>query len=304
MKAFQINSFDGPQSGSFTDSPNLAPAVGEVVIEIKAASVNPLDLKIISGFMTSVFPIDFPYVPGTDFSGIVSSAGDRVTNVKPGDYVVGRMEPTQGGAFAQQVLISAEKLHKLSAGMSFEQAAALPTAYGTANLALMETANLQARQRVLIHGGAGGVGSFAVQIAKLAGAYVIATASGKNTSLLHSLGADEVIDYRTQDFAKLTDIDAVLDSIGGETLDRSWSVLNDTGIIVSLADFNIKNNGTKRGEFVFFSDAKSAMSLAMKSFEQHQLQIVMDSIYSLDETRVALEKIGTGHARGKITVRT
>lgn len=303
MKSFVIDSFDGPQSGVIRESNIRKPTADEVLVDIKVASVNPLDLKIMAGYMEAVFPIQFPYVPGTDFSGVIKSVGDNVTTFKSGDRVVGRMEPNNGGAFAQQGIISASKLNKISDAIGFEQAAALPTAYGTAHLALLEIAKLQAGQRVLIHAGAGGVGSFAIQIAKQKGAYVIATASKNNADLLRDLGADEVLDYRTQDIADLSGIHVVLDTIGGETLARSWDLLTDNGIIVTLADFAIENKGSKRGEFAFFTDATPAMSVAMQSIERNQLQIVMDTIFSLGETRKALEKVATGHARGKVTVR-
>lgn len=303
LKKFEINNFNGPQSGSINETNTPKLCSDEVLVDVKAASVNPLDLKIMAGYMESVFPIQFPYTPGTDFSGVVKSIGDNITKFKPGDRIVARMEPSKGGAFAQELVISADKLNTISDAMSFEQAAALPTAYGTAHLALIETAKLQSGQRVLIHAGAGGVGSFAIQIAKSVGAYVIATASANNIELLRDLGADEVIDYRIQDFTELTDIDVVLDTIGGDTLAGSWKVLSEVGIIATLADFAIENKGTKRGEFIFFSDATPTLPEAMRSFGESKLQIVMDTIFSLEETRAALEKVATGHARGKVTIR-
>lgn len=303
MKAFQVNNFNGPQSGGMVETPVQTLKADEVRVSLRAASVNPLDVKILAGYMESVFPVQFPYTPGTDFSGQVEAVGAEVTALQPGDRVVGRMEPGRGGAFAQQLTIKASDLCKIPNTMSFEQAAALPTAYGTAHLALLRVANLRKNQRVLIHAGAGGVGSFAIQIAKQAGAYVIATASAANSALLKELGADEVIDYRTENFASLNNIDVVLDSIGGETLERSWSVLHEVGIIATLADFAIKPKGTKRGEFVFFKEAITALPLAIEKFERGQLQILLDVIYNLDETRSALEKVATGHARGKVIVR-
>jgi NADPH:quinone reductase-like Zn-dependent oxidoreductase len=188
--------------------------------------------------------------------------------------------------------------------MSFEQAAALPTTFGTARQGLFETGQLRCEERVLIHAAAGGVGNMAVQQAHLAGAYVIATTSAKNMDLVKSLGADEVIDYRAEDFSKLRDIDLVLDTLGGETLEKSWSVLRPGGRIATLVEFGIQPNEGQSGELVFFGDATPHLPEAVRQFQAGHLQVVIDSIFSLDEARSALEKVATGHARGKVLIRS
>jgi NADPH:quinone reductase-like Zn-dependent oxidoreductase len=152
----------------------------EVVVRVEAASVNPLDAKIIAGYMQAIFPVDLPYVPGTDFSGVIESVGEQVSDLQPGDRVVGRTAPSAGGAFARALVIAASELCLIPPQMSFEQAAALPTAYGTAALALFEVGRLRRNQRVLIHAGAGGVGSMAVQLAHLAGCHVVASVCKKH----------------------------------------------------------------------------------------------------------------------------
>lgn len=275
----------------------------EARVCVEAASVNPLDLKIIAGHMQQIFPVGFPYVPGTDFSGVVEAIGTDVVNVKPGDRVMGRTAPSAGGALAENLVISANELCVISAEMAFEQAAALPTTFGTARQALFDVGHLQREQRVLIHAAAGGVGSMAVQQARHAGAYVIATASSRNVELVKSLGADEVIDYRTEDFRQVRDIDLVLDTIGGETLEKSWSVLRAGGRIVSLAEFGIQPKNGCGGEFVFFANAAPYMTEAVRQFRLGKLQVVVDSAFPLAEARSALEKLATGHARGKVLVR-
>src|SRR5690606_29990605 len=194
-----------------------------------------------------LFPVEFPYVPGTDFSGVIEAVGAQVAGLKPGDRVVGRTPPGAGAAFGRKLITAATNLCGIPATMGFEQAAALPTAFGTAWQSLFDVGHLQPGQRVLIHAGAGGVGSMAIQQAHHAGAHVIATASARNTELVKSLGADEAIDYRTQDFAQLQDIDLVLDTLGGETLERSWSVLHRNGRIASLVDFGIQPRDDKVG---------------------------------------------------------
>lgn len=303
MKAVQINNFGGPQEITTGEAALHDLQPGEVLVRVEAASVNPLDLKILAGYMQEFFPIAFPYIPGTDFSGLVESVGSDVTSLKPGDQVVGRTTPNLGGAFAQKLVIGASSLVTIPKGMTFEQAAALPTSFGTASKALFEVGDLTKAQRVLIHAGAGGVGSMAVQQAHHAGAYVIATASRKNMELVKRLGADEVIDYHIQDFTQQRDIDLVLDTVGGETLEKSWMLLRPGGRIASLVEFGIQPKGEQAGDFVSFSEAEKPLRTAMRMFSQGQLQIVIDSIFPIAEARAALEKVAAGHARGKVLLR-
>jgi 2-desacetyl-2-hydroxyethyl bacteriochlorophyllide A dehydrogenase len=304
MKSASISAFGGPEVVTLHNHELSKPGADDVLVRVEAGSVNPLDLKIIAGYMQPVFPIELPYIPGTDFSGIVSGVGEQVTHLKAGDRVFGRSTPTAGGAFARQLIIAATELCLIPAAMSFEQAAALPTSFGTARQALFEVGQLKPGQRVLIHGAAGGVGSMAVQLAHLAGAYVIATASARNIERVNSLGADEVIDYRTQDFTRLRDIDLVLDTVGGPTLDSSWSVLGKGGRIATLVEFDIESREDHAGEAVFFASATPYLQEAVRQFSAGQLQVVTDSIFTLEETRAALEKVATGHACGKVIIRT
>lgn len=303
MKAAVIETFGNPGVVTIGEASVRPLGLDEALVRVEATGLNPLDLKIIAGYMQQVFPIAFPYVPGTDFSGVIEAVGTQVTHVRPGDRVVGRTAPGAGGALAAQVTIAAADLCVVPGKMSFEQAAALPTAFGTAWHALFDVGQLQRGQRVLVHAAAGGVGSMAVQQARHAGAYVIATASSGNHALLRELGADELIDYRTEDFTRLHDIDLVLDTIGGETLERSWSVLGPGGRIASLVEFGIEPRDGHAGEFVFFKSATPFLPEAMRLFEAGQLQIVIDAIVGLDEARSALERLATGHAKGKVVVR-
>lgn len=304
MKAALIQSFGSPDVISIGEMTVRDPQPDEVVVRVEAAGINPLDVKIVAGYLQQVFPVDFPYVPGTDFSGVVDVVGAQVTHLQPGDRVFGRSMPNAGGAFAQSIVIAAVDLCVIPATMSFEQAASVPTAFGTARQALFDIGHLRHGQRVLIHAAAGGVGSMAVQQARLAGAYVIGTASGANVDMVKDLGADEVIDYRTQDFSKLSGIDLVLDSLGGETLEKSWSVLRAGGRVASLVEFDIAGRNGMIGESVFFASATPYLPEAVRQFQGGQLQIVTDSVFPLEETRAALEKVATGHARGKVSIRT
>ncbi|HEY9102342.1 NADP-dependent oxidoreductase [Chitinimonas sp.] len=304
MKAAHIETFGSPDVLGSGEVAVRTPKGNEVVVRIEAAGVNPLDVKIVAGYLQQVFPVEFPYVPGTDFSGVIETVGEEVSHLQAGDRVFGRSAPSAGGAFAQRIVIAAADVYAVPEAMSFEQAAALPTTFGTARQALFETGGLQRGQRVLIHAAAGGVGVMAVQQAHRAGAYVIATASAANLDLVKSLGADEVIDYRTQDFSQLRDVDLVLDAIGGETLEKSWPVLRTGGRIASLVEFGIKGRNGKGGESVFFASATPFLAEAVKQFQSGQLQIVTDSIFPLEEARAALEKVATGHACGKVLIRT
>lgn len=304
MKAALVNTFGGPDVVSIGETALHDMRPDEAIVRIEAAGLNPLDLKIVAGYMQQVFPVTFPYIPGNDFSGVVEAVGAQVMHLQPGDRVFGRSMPGAGGAFAQHLVIAASELCAMPPEMSFEQAAALPTAFGTARQALFDSGRLKRGQRVLIHAAAGGVGSMAVQQAHLAGAYVIGTASAGNVELVESLGADEVIDYRMQDFTQLCDIDLVLDPIGGETLEKSWSVLREGGRIVTLVAFGIESRNGRIGESVFFQSATPSLPEAVRQFQSGQLQIVTDSIFPLDETRAAFEKLATGHARGKVLIRT
>ncbi|MDY7560560.1 NADP-dependent oxidoreductase [Pseudomonas sp. 10B1] len=304
MKAASINVFGGPEIVTVDNVDLGQPGSDEAVVRVEAASINPLDLKMIAGYMQPMFPVELPYIPGTDFSGVVSSVGTQVTHLKPGDRVFGRSAPSSGGAFSQQLLVAASDLWVIPAAMSFEQAAALPTAFGTASQALFEVGQLKRGERVLIHAAAGGVGSMAVQLAHFAGAHVIATASARNIELVKSLGADEVINYHNEDFTALRDIDLVLDTLGGDAMENSWSVLGAGGRIATLVEFDIESREEHVGQFVFFASATPFLQEAVRYFSAGQLQIITDSIFALEETRAALEKVATGHARGKVIIRT
>lgn len=303
MKAALIHAFGNPDVVTIGQTVRRDLQPGEVMVRVEAAGVNPLDVKILSGAMQQVFPISFPYVPGTDFSGVVEEVGGQVSSLMPGDRVVGRTTPGAGGAFGRELAIAATELCVIPRTMSFELAASLPTTFGTAWQGLFDLGCLRRGQRVLIHAAAGGVGIMAVQQAHRAGAHVVATASAKNVELVKSLGADEVIDYRTQDFTQVRDIDLVLDTLGGTTLEHSWSVLRAGGRIVSLVDFSIESRNGHDGEFVFFANAAPFLPEAIRQFQAGQIQIVTDSIFSLGDVRSALERQATGHACGKVLIR-
>ena len=194
MKAFRIAGYEAVPVVETVELPRPGP--GEVRVRVAAASLNPLDVKLQRGFMHAYFPLGFPYTLGTDLSGTVDATGGGVSGWAPGDRVVARTAPTRGGAIAEFALVPADQLVRVPDAIAFEQAAGIPTAAGTAWQALFEAAALREGQTVLIHAGAGSVGSFAIQFAKQAGARVVATASGDGLAIARRLGADLVIDHR------------------------------------------------------------------------------------------------------------
>src|SRR3989454_268395 len=230
MKAVQIHAFGGPEVLQYEDVPQPQPKANEILVRVHAAGVNPVDWKIREGHLSATLPM----IMGIDFSGVVESVGNGVTKYRPGDAVFGQVAD-ESGSYAEYAVAMESDVARKPEALDHIRAAALPVAGLTPWQALFDTANLSAGQKMLIHGAAGGVGSFAVQFAKWKGARVLGTASGDHVEQVRQLGADEVIDYRKTKFEEVArDVDVVLDTIGGETQERSWRVLKPGGIFVSL----------------------------------------------------------------------
>lgn len=236
MQAYLLHKAGGIENLILSEIERPAPKADEVLIETKAISINPVDVKIreLPDLLDMVYGTDRPLILGWDIAGVVTAIGQDVTDFKEGDAVFGLVNfPGHGNAYAEYVTAPAEQLAKIPAGISFETAAATTLAALTALQALEP--RIKAGDKVLIHAGSGGVGHFAVQIAKHIGAYVISTSSADNRDFVLSLGADEHIDYETQDFEEIvSDLDFVLDAIGGEVLEKSLRVTKDGQSIISL----------------------------------------------------------------------
>ena len=236
MQAYLLHKAGGVDHLILSEIERPTPKADEVLIETKAISINPVDVKIreLPDLLDMVYGTDRPLILGWDIAGVVTAIGQDVTDLKEGDAVFGLVNfPGHGNAYAEYVTAPAEQLAKIPAGISFEAAAATTLAALTALQALEP--RIKAGDKVLIHAGSGGVGHFAVQIAKHLGAYVISTSSADNRDFVLSLGADEHIDYETQDFEKIvSDLDFVLDAIGGEVLEKSLRVTKDGQSIISL----------------------------------------------------------------------
>ena len=234
MKAAFIDEQGGPEVLHYGDLPDPQAGPGEIVVDIHAASVNAADWKVRSGSYAKL--TDFPYVLGRDFSGVVAETGAGVTDLAPGDPVFGVLDAGQEGAYAEKVAVKASLAAKKPEGWSDEEAVALALAGLTAIVSLEDTLQLRAGETILIQGGAGGVAGFAIQLAKHIGATVITTASADNHDYVRSLGADRAIDYRARDFTEeVSGVDAVFETVGGDTATRSFVVLRPGGRAAFIA---------------------------------------------------------------------
>jgi NADPH:quinone reductase-like Zn-dependent oxidoreductase len=235
MRAVVLNDYGSPPVLTIADLRRPAPGPGQIRVAVKASTVNPLDAKMRSGDVRAIYPPWFPDVLGYSVAGVVDAVGDGVTELAPGQAVYGINNPIMRHGYAEYVVAPARYFYPKPSSLDFPAAAAAPSIFATAYGALFLRADLRSGQTVLIHGGSGAVGSCAVQLAKIAGARVIATAGTSNVEWVAGLGADVVVDYRTQRFEDFAhDVDLVLDSVGGETRERSWPLIVPGGVLASL----------------------------------------------------------------------
>jgi NADPH:quinone reductase-like Zn-dependent oxidoreductase len=233
MKASFFRRFGPPEVLEYGDLPDPVPAAGEVLVDIHAASVNGADWKMRSGHYGA--KIDFPHIPGRDFSGVVAAAGKGAHDFKPGDAVFGVCEVPREGGYAQRIAIRQEIVARKPDALTHVQCAAVALTGLTALVSIEDTLKLRSGETILIQGGAGGVAGFAIALAKHLGARVITTASAANHDYVRALGADEVIDYRAEDFTKLvSDCDAVFDTVGGDVTAQSFAVLRPGGRLATV----------------------------------------------------------------------
>ena len=234
MKAAYIEACGGPEVLRYGDVPDPSPGPGEIVVDIHAASVNAADWKVRAGIDRPA--LDFPYVLGRDFSGVVSEVGEGVADLVAGDAVFGVCDAGQEGAYAERIAIRAEIVARKPDTVTHVDLCALALTGLTALVSIEDTLRLRAGETILIQGGAGGVAGFAVELAKHIGARVVTTASPENHEYLRALGADQVIDYQTEDFTRIvSDCDAVFDTVGGDVAERSFQVIRPGGRIAFVA---------------------------------------------------------------------
>ena len=305
MKAVVAHGYGAPEVLKFEEVPRPEPKDDEALVHVIASGVNPADPLTLSGKYAREWGTHLPLIPGYDIAGVVEKVGAKITNLKAGDAVYGY--PTFGGGWAEFVTVKEWEVASKPKSLSFAEAAAVPMCGLTAWQALVDTAQLQAGQTVLIHGGSGGVGSFAVQIAKARGATVIATASTANQDLLKKLGADVAIDYaktKFEDVAK--DVDAVLDPVGKETLARSYGVVKKDGIVMSLVarpdPEEIKKRGIRGAAISVHPDAEDLAEIAYL-IDTGKIKPVVTQILPLSEAIAAQRQAATHHTRGKVALR-
>lgn len=309
MKTAQINKYGGKEVVEINNTISKPKAEeGKIVIEIHAAGVNPIDWKIRQGYLAQMMPLQFPATMGGDFSGVVTEVGGGVSGLRVGDEVYGQAGVLLGGSgtFAEYALVSAQNVAKKPKNVSHKEAAGLPLAGVSAFQALLETINLKKGQKILIHGGAGGIGSFAIQLAKYLGAYVYTTVSIEDVAYVKELGVDEVIDYKSQKFEDIAkDCDAVFDTVGGETYTRSFNVLKKGGVIVSMAEQPNTELMGKYGVqaiYQFTQPTREKLEKLAALVERGAVKVHIDKTFRLDETAEALSYLETGHSKGKVVL--
>jgi len=308
MKAIRIHGRGGPDHLVYEDAPQPHPGPGEVLVRIHATGVIATELEWDETYQTATgSPRTLP-IPGRDLSGVVEEIGQGVTTFAPGSEVYAMLGYGRDGAEADYTIALPDELAPKPHALDHVQAAAVPLSALTAWLALFEHARLEAGQTALIHGGAGGVGVFAVQLARWAGAQVIATASARNRDFLHELGASVVIDYSAERFEEVVhNIDVVFDLVGGETLARSWQVLKPGGVLVSVVSPQPPADVTKGHDarFAWFIVEPNRELLIQIGalIDAGQLRPIIDAVFPLSQARQAYEQGTKGHMRGKIVLR-
>jgi NADPH:quinone reductase-like Zn-dependent oxidoreductase len=307
MKAIQIHNYGGPEVLQYEDAPRPEPGKGEVLIRVHAATVNPVDRSVREGRMKDFWPHKFPLILGWDLSGLIEELGSGAARFKIGDEVYSVPDPARNGAYADYIVVRESEVALKPRSLHHVRAATMPLGALTAWQALFDTGQLQQGQRVLIHGGSGGVGHFAVQLAKWKGAYVFATASTKNQDLLRELGANEIIDYTRQRFEDVArNIDIVLDPIGGDTQERSWQVLKKGGFLLSVVQpppgDKAKALGV-RAAFVASQPNGAELAEIADLIDAGHLTPIVNRVLPLSEARRAHELSQTGNIHGKIVLR-
>ena len=307
MKAIQINGY-GDNSVVALNEKATKPKVsaGKILVEVYSAGVNPVDWKIREGYLKGMMPLAFPATLGSDFSGVVAEVGEGVTNVKQGDEVYGIANAMTGGSFAEFIVVDAKALSLKPTRTTHTEAASLPLVGLSAWQALVEQINIRRGQKILVHGGAGGIGTIAIQLAKHLGVYVTTTASQKDIDYVKGLGADEVIDYQNVRFEeKLKAYDAVFDTAGGEAYQKSFQVVKEGGIIVSMVEqpnkeLMMKHKVTAKAQFTQ-PNADQLAKLA-SLVDNGVIKPHVDKSFSMEQAKEAFAYQQTGSPQGKVVI--
>lgn len=309
MKAIVIEEYGGKEQLKEKEIERPAISQDQVLLEVYATSINQIDWKLREGYLKERLPFEFPIILGWDAAGIIAEVGEAVRDFKVGERVFARPATTRQGTYAEFVPVEENLLARMPENMTFEEAAAIPLAGLTAWQALVDVAKIKEGDRVLVHAGAGGVGNFAIQIAKSFGAYVATTASKENEEFVKLLGADLVIDYKTEQFEDVvSDYDIVLDALGGDVLEKSYQVLKKGGHLVSIAGMPSEEDaatyGVEASSYWLEPQGEQLQQLA-ELYEKGQLKPVIGEVFELSEQGLqdahALSE--THHAKGKIVIR-
>ena len=311
MRAVRLHAYGGASNLKLETIKRPDAGAGQVLVRVRNASINPIDWKQREGMVRDWWPLDLPAILGRDVSGDIVQVGKGVDGVACGTAVSAYLERApvsgQSGGYAEFVVVDARDVVPKSDRIDYAQAAAFPLVGVTAWSALVDTGRVQPGERVLVHGGAGGVGSMAVQIAKARGAHVVTTASARNHEFVKSIGADEAIDYRNVKFEEaVRDIDLVIDTVGGDTLQRSPAVLRDGGRLVSIAGGPPPECRSGRIECPEDAGDADGGALALRELaaliEAGKLKIHVDESFPLERAGEAQERNREGHTRGKIVL--
>ncbi|WP_048744280.1 NADP-dependent oxidoreductase [Paenibacillus sp. P22] len=308
------------------------PSIGEhdVLVEIHAASLNPIDFKIKEGKVKFLLKYKFPLVLGNDFSGVVVQTGGSVSAFKPGDQVYGRPRKNRIGTLAEYIAVHEDDLSLMPQNLSFDEAASIPLVGLTAYQAFTDILKLRKGQKILIHAGAGGVGTFAIQLAKEMGAFVATTASDKGYELVKSLGADRIVNYRKEKVEDLlAGYDAVFDTLGGDALEKSFRILKEGGQVVSISGVPNAAFGKEQQlgwiktallalvsrritalakksrtsyRYLFMKPSGAQLSLLKERIESGRIKPVVDKVFRLEDAGQALRYLEGGSAKGKVVI--
>ena len=331
MKAFIIDRYKSKDGGRLADMPEPQLRADDVLVEVRAAGLNALDSKIRAGEFKLILPYRLPLILGNDVAGVVVRVGRNVRRFKPGDEVYARPHQDRIGTLAEFIAMNEADVALKPKNLTMEEAASIPLVGLTAWQVLIERANVKKGQSVLIHAGSGGVGTFAIQLAKHIGATVATTASATNGDLVRRLGADVVIDYKTQDFENvLSGFDVVLNSLGKDTLEKSLKVLKPGGKLISISgppdidfareqglnwflqqvvrllSFGIRKKAKRQGvtyAFVYMRANGEQLSRITSLIQSGIIRPVIDRSFPFDATKDALTYLDTGRARGKVVVK-
>ena len=331
MKAFIVDRYGGPDRVRAGERPDPHVGDNDVLVQIHAAGVNPLDSKTRNGEFKQIRPNRFPLILGHEGAGVVVRVGSQVRRFKPGDEVYARPRDGRIGTFAEFIAIAEDDVALKPKTLTMEEAASIPLVGLTGWQALIERANLTKGEKVLIHAGSGGVGTFAIQLAKHLGAYVATTASAASFDFVKRLGADTAIDYTKEDFgAILRDYDVVLNSLSGETLDKSLRVLKPGGILISISgppdpdfareidaswilrlamrllSYRIRRKARHRHvrySFLFMRANGEQLREITSLIEPGVIRPVVDRVFPFESTKEAMAYVETGRAKGKVVVK-